>query len=43
MPATRTVRNVERNISSSDGRPLTSEQRVKPQAHRSERNFYLPV
>jgi len=39
----RTVRNVERNISTSDGRPLTSEQRVKLQAHRWERNFYLPV
>ena len=39
----RTIRNVERNISTSDGRPLTSEQRVKLQAHRWERNFYLPV
>jgi len=39
----RTVRNVERNISTSDGRPLTGEQRVKLQAHRWERNFYLPA
>ncbi|HET7399918.1 MAG TPA: aldo/keto reductase [Intrasporangium sp.] len=38
----RTVRNVERNTATSDGRRLTDEQREKLRAHRWERNFYRP-
>ncbi|WP_298461085.1 aldo/keto reductase [uncultured Cellulomonas sp.] len=36
----RTVRNVERNCATSDGRHLTDEQRETIRAHRWERNFY---
>ena len=38
----RTVRNVERNAATSDGRTLTEQQRAKLAAHRWERNFYRP-
>ena len=37
----RTVRNVERNAATSDGRTLSEEQRQKLRAHRWERNFYV--
>ncbi|GIG20008.1 oxidoreductase [Cellulomonas chitinilytica] len=37
----RTVRNVERNAATSDGRRLTPEQRETVGRHRWERNFYL--
>lgn len=36
----RTVRNVERNAATSDGRRLTAEQRDVVRRHRWERNFY---
>lgn len=36
----RTVRNVERNAATSDGRRLTGEQREVVRRHRWERNFY---
>ncbi|MBO9556429.1 aldo/keto reductase [Cellulomonas sp.] len=36
----RTVRNVERNAATSDGRRLTPEQRDAVRRHRWERNFY---
>ena len=36
----RTVRNVERNCATSDGRRLTDEQRATIRRHRWERNFY---
>jgi aryl-alcohol dehydrogenase-like predicted oxidoreductase len=36
----RTVRNVERNCATSDGRRLTEQQREVIRAHRWERNFY---
>ncbi len=36
----RTVRNVERNAATSDGRRLTDEQREVIRRHRWERNFY---
>jgi aryl-alcohol dehydrogenase-like predicted oxidoreductase len=36
----RTVRNVERNAATSDGRRLTPEQRGAVRRHRWERNFY---
>jgi aryl-alcohol dehydrogenase-like predicted oxidoreductase len=36
----RSVRNVERNCATSDGRRLTQEQRATIRAHRWERNFY---
>jgi aryl-alcohol dehydrogenase-like predicted oxidoreductase len=36
----RTVRNVERNAATSDGRRLTDEQRATIKRHRWERNFY---
>lgn len=36
----RSVRNVERNAATSDGRRLTPEQRDKLEQHRWERNFY---
>ena len=36
----RTVRNVERNCATSDGRRLTEEQRATIRSHRWERNFY---
>ena len=36
----RTVRNVERNAATSDGRQLTAEQRATVKRHRWERNFY---
>lgn len=36
----RSVRNVERNCATSDGRRLTPEQRAVIKAHRWERNFY---
>ncbi len=36
----RTVRNVERNAATSDGRRLTAEQRDAVRRHRWERNFY---
>lgn len=38
----RSVRNVERNAATSDGRRLTAEQRDVIKQHRWERNFYLP-
>ena len=37
----RSVRNVERNAATSDGRRLTEEQREVIRRHRWERNFYL--
>jgi aryl-alcohol dehydrogenase-like predicted oxidoreductase len=37
----RSVRNVERNCATSDGRRLTEEQRAVIRRHRWERNFYL--
>jgi aryl-alcohol dehydrogenase-like predicted oxidoreductase len=36
----RSIRNVERNAATSDGRPLTDEQRGVLAKHRWERNFY---
>lgn len=39
----RTVRNVERNAATSDGRRLTPEQHEVIRRHRWERNFYQPV
>lgn len=39
----RTVRNVERNAATSDGRRLSPEQRAVVRRHRWERNFYQPV
>ncbi|HET7476904.1 MAG TPA: aldo/keto reductase [Dermatophilaceae bacterium] len=36
----RTVRNVERNMATSDGRSLTDDQRRRLREHRWERNFY---
>ena len=36
----RTVRNVERNVATSDGRGLTAEQRAIMARHRWEKNFY---
>ncbi|WP_426592422.1 aldo/keto reductase [Cellulomonas sp. McL0617] len=36
----RSIRNVERNAATSDGRRLTEERRAVIQAHRWERNFY---
>lgn len=39
----RTVRNVERNAATSDGRRLTGEQREVVRRHRWERNFYRAV
>ncbi|MEO6713352.1 MAG: aldo/keto reductase [Mycobacteriales bacterium] len=36
----RTIRNVERNAATSDGRPLTEKQRAVLASHRWERNFY---
>lgn len=39
----RTVRNVERNAATSDGRRLTDEQRAVIRRHRWERNFYRAV
>lgn len=36
----RTVRNVERNAATSDGRPLPAERRTALKRHRWERNFY---
>ena len=39
----RTVRNVERNAATSDGRRLTAEQRAVIARHRWERNFYRAV
>ena len=39
----RSVRNVERNCATSDGRRLTDHQREIIRAHRWERNFYLPA
>ncbi|AEE46211.1 aldo/keto reductase [Cellulomonas fimi] len=39
----RTVRNVERNAATSDGRRLTPEQHEVVRRHRWERNFYQPA
>ncbi|GCE77044.1 aldo/keto reductase [Cellulomonas biazotea] len=39
----RTVRNVERNAATSDGRRLSPEQRAVVRRHRWERNFYQPA
>lgn len=39
----RSVRNVERNAATSDGRRLTEEQREVIRRHRWERNFYVPA
>ncbi|QGQ19280.1 aldo/keto reductase [Cellulomonas sp. JZ18] len=39
----RTVRNVERNAATSDGRRLTPEQHEVIRRHRWERNFYRPA
>jgi len=40
IPGMRTVRNVERNAATSDGRRLTDAQRAVIRRHRWERNFY---
>jgi aryl-alcohol dehydrogenase-like predicted oxidoreductase len=40
IPGMRSLRNVERNVAVSDGRPLTGEQRERLRAHRWVRNFY---
>ncbi|BCJ68670.1 aldo/keto reductase [Polymorphospora rubra] len=42
IPGMRSVRNVERNVAVSDGRPLPAEQRATLAKHRWERNFYQP-
>ncbi len=42
IPGMRTVRNVERNASVSDGKPLSDEQLAALTRHRWERNFYAP-
>ncbi|MDL2344088.1 aldo/keto reductase [Deinococcus sp. MIMF12] len=39
----RSVRNVERNLALADGRGLPAEQVHKLQAHRWDRNWYLPA
>jgi aryl-alcohol dehydrogenase-like predicted oxidoreductase len=40
IPGMRSLRNVERNVAVSDGRPLSDEQRERLRAHRWVRNFY---
>jgi aryl-alcohol dehydrogenase-like predicted oxidoreductase len=40
IPGMRTVRNVERNVATSDRDPLTGPERAKLVAHRWEKNFY---
>jgi aryl-alcohol dehydrogenase-like predicted oxidoreductase len=39
----RTVRHVERNAATSDGRRLSDEQRATIKRHRWERDFYQPA
>ena len=40
IPGMRSVRNVERNVATSDGRGLPDDWRERLRAHRWVRNFY---